>query len=192
MAVKNFPVHKKGFSLVEMITVIAIMAFVLPSVFAIVFAVLKQQVKIYRLTEVKRQGDIVFNTLSTTIRNDATEIYSDASLTSATQLCNNDTFIGGTPPSDGTALYFKNRKSQWFHFVNQSSTISLSSSTGSTYPNGSLTSSKIRITNFQMFCKSVSSYSVPVVYINFTVMYNTTELQNQNPINYNSKIVLRN
>ena len=53
--------NKKGFTLLEILIVMTIVALILPTVFAIVFVIMRQQVRIYRVVETRRQGDYILN-----------------------------------------------------------------------------------------------------------------------------------
>lgn len=66
--------HKLGFTLVEVIIVLSIIALSFPILFSTLFVVTRQQVATNRLTDVKQQGDAVMNYLTTQIRNNAIQI----------------------------------------------------------------------------------------------------------------------
>ncbi|MEI7653373.1 MAG: type II secretion system protein [bacterium] len=66
--------HKPGFTLVEVIIVLSIIALSFPILFSTLFVVTRQQVSTNRLTDVKQQGDAVMNYLTTQIRNNAIQI----------------------------------------------------------------------------------------------------------------------
>ncbi len=48
---------KKGFTILEMIIVVGLLVILLPTIFAILSTILRQQLRLYRMVEVKRQGD---------------------------------------------------------------------------------------------------------------------------------------
>ncbi len=52
---------KKAFTLLEMIIVLSLIGILLSTVFSILFVVLRQQVRIYRIVETRRQGDTILN-----------------------------------------------------------------------------------------------------------------------------------
>ena len=61
----------KGFTLIETIVVIAVIGLTLPVLFATILTLMRQQIKIYRLSQVKREGDYIINLMENTIRNRA-------------------------------------------------------------------------------------------------------------------------
>ena len=64
-----------GFTLVEVIVVIATLAFILPIITIILFMVLRQQLAITRMTEAKRQGDLSATLIQNTLERDVEKIY---------------------------------------------------------------------------------------------------------------------
>ena len=66
---------KKAFTLIETIVVIAVIGITLPVIFTIILALMREQVKIYRMSQVKREGDYAINLMENTIRNKAVTIY---------------------------------------------------------------------------------------------------------------------
>jgi len=73
--------NKTGFTFIELIVTISIVAFTLPALFAIVFSIFRQQAKITALQEVKKQGDNLLSRMKSTIENSALKIYSDQGTT---------------------------------------------------------------------------------------------------------------
>ena len=71
---KYIPYTRSGFTLVEVIIVLSIIALSFPILFSTLFVVTRQQVATNRLTDVKQQGDAVMNYLTTQIRNNAIQI----------------------------------------------------------------------------------------------------------------------
>ena len=57
----KLPIKTKGFTLLEMLIVLTIVAIILPTVFAVVFVIMRQQVRIYRVVETRRQGDYILS-----------------------------------------------------------------------------------------------------------------------------------
>lgn len=55
--------YRRGFTLIEVIVVIATLAFVLPIITIVLFMILRQQLVVARMTETKRQGDQVVTTI---------------------------------------------------------------------------------------------------------------------------------
>lgn len=185
--------HKKGFSLLEMIVVIAVIALVLPAVFAIVFSILKQQVSVYKLTEEKRQADNILNILKNNIR-PAVGVYSDMI---GTEVCtggrypgNTNTFShGGTDPN--YPMLFKDKLNHYFQFYINSSNNEFYYQIDNTA--NPVTNSKVTVSSFNIACEKDTSYSPSVLDINFSVSYGTTTTDTDTiPIVYHTRIVIRN
>jgi len=68
---------KKSFTLIETIVVIAVIGLTLPVLFATILTLMRQQIKIYRLSQVKREGDYIINLMENTIRNRAVTVHSE-------------------------------------------------------------------------------------------------------------------
>lgn len=71
---KYIPHTQHGFTLVEVIIVLSIIALSFPILFSTLFVVSRQQVATNRLTDVKQQGDAVMNYLTMRLRNNAIQI----------------------------------------------------------------------------------------------------------------------
>jgi len=181
--------QKKCFTLIEMIVVIATIGLVLPALFSIIFSILQQQVKIQRLSIVKREGDYVLNVMENTIRNYGESIHSATPPTESNKICQSSSLEN--------ASYFKDKFGNWFRFyLNTTNSISSESSVLNNGLPGSvsLNSSQTKITNFSIQCYRTSLYSPPVVNISFTIEYNTTSLRVEEkvtPLTYQTKVKLR-
>ncbi|HRN69881.1 MAG TPA: prepilin-type N-terminal cleavage/methylation domain-containing protein [Candidatus Woesebacteria bacterium] len=51
--------NKKAFTLIEMLIVLTVTAILIPTVFSIVIVIMRQQVRIYKVVETRRQGDYI-------------------------------------------------------------------------------------------------------------------------------------
>ena len=176
----------QSFTLIETIIVVAITGLIMPVVFAIFFVILQQQAKIMRLQEVKRQGDFVLSTMKTTIRNNATEIYSNSDLAEANEVCNSvaSEYNGG----DGQNFYIKDKTGTGFRYYLSGTVINYS--TGSPTP---LTNSKVKITTFLIKCSRKSVYSPPIVSLSIVLEFNSTSLRPEEnaTLTYNTNIKLK-
>jgi prepilin-type N-terminal cleavage/methylation domain-containing protein len=166
---------KRGFTFIEMLVVLAVIAVALPSLFLIVYAILQQQVKIYRLTEVKRQGDYLINNMVSLIRNSGTGLYRYNGVTGI-PVC--DSTANSPYPSSGngtTNLYFKDRTGTWFAFAYSGTQVaSQSGSAIGTLSGVNLTTSKVKVSNLSFACTKASTFSAPLVTVGFTIKYNST------------------
>lgn len=165
---------KKAFTFIEMVVVIGIMSIALPTLYAIFFIILQQQVKIVRLAEIKNQGQFVINTIEKLVRNDAASIYSDSGYT--TRVCAvvfPAVSLSATTNPDTPSLYFKDKRGYSFYFDPSGSPEKIASKSAG--PSVDLTSSKVIISNFVTSC-TVSGYSSPVVTVSFDICYNTNAI----------------
>jgi competence protein ComGC len=179
--------QKKCFTLIEMIVVIAAIGLVLPTLFAIIFSILQQKVKIERLSIVKREGDYVLNIIENTIRNYGESIHSETP-NESNKICQSSSLEN--------ASYFKDKFGNWFRFyLDTTNSISSESSVLNNGSRGSvsLNSSKTKITNFSIQCYQTALYSPPVINISFTISYNTSSSRAEETasLNYQTKVKLR-
>lgn len=160
---KNLP----GFTFIEIAVVVGVISIALPTIYAIFFLILQQQVKLLRLTEVKRQGTFLNDTMTTLVRNNATGIYKAQN---GAQVCSN-AVAGDKSYSTGT-LYFKDKQSNWFDFNITSQKIASESSVATTsYLTAPTTPTKVLVTSFTSQC-SVTSYATPIVIFTYDMCYN--------------------
>ncbi len=178
---------KWGFTLIEMIIVVSVIAVMLPLIFSIIFSILRSQVKVYRLAQVKREGDSALVAMETTIRNSAIGVYSDQTMTSPQ--CDDFLLRPSYPASDGSNFYFQDTKGNYFRYSLSSGNIASSSAAGAS----NLVSDKVLISSFQVSCARSGDFSSPLITISYTVTYNTTEgISASATIPYQLRIKLRN
>jgi type II secretory pathway pseudopilin PulG len=193
----NFMRQKKSFTLIEMIVVIATIGLVLPALFTIIFSILQQQVKIKRLSIVKREGDYVLNIMENIIRNYGESIHSDTPPTESNKICQSSSLKN--------ASYFKDKFGNWFSFclsdqngdcnasnknyIASNSSILNAGNPGTT----TLNSSQTKISNFNIQCYRTALYSPPLINISFTISYNTSSSRAEETasFNYQTKVKLR-
>jgi len=179
----------KAFTLIEVMVVIAAIGIVLPALFSIIFTILQQQIKIQRLSIVKREGDYVINLLENIIRNNAVKIYSDQTLNNEQCTTENPSY----GPQNGQNFYFRDKFDRWFKFYQDSTNLASNSANLSLPIN--LNSQQTKITSFSIECYRTALYSPAVVGITFTIEYNTASSRPEEkvtPLTYKTKIKLRN
>lgn len=179
---------RKAFTLIETIVVVAVIGLTLPVLFAIIFTLIRQQVKIYRLSQIKREGDYVINLMENTIRNKAVTIYSTSVLPpdDANIVCNT---VGGSQSNP----YFLDENKLFFNYELSGNKIVFNSAIPV-----DLTSSKIKVSLFSISCSSGSAYSPPSVSLNFDIEYCNDVACSQSPrpeerasMHYQTRIKLR-
>lgn len=182
MGIKKY----SGFTLIEIILVIAVIGIALPALVNIVFTIVRQQYRIVALQEIKSQGGNALNSMQTTIRNNAIGVYQESGLTTAECAINSSQY----GPNDGTSFYFKDKEGKYFHFFY----VNLGGGSGNYIASQSavvsatkLTNTRVGISNFSISCKKSVAYSAPIISINFTVSHNEGS-----HLDYSTKVKLRN
>lgn len=182
---------KKGFTLVEMLVVFSVIALVIPSIFAIIFTVIREQAKILRLSTAKREGDYALNLINNQIRNRALSIHSDSPADATNEICRDVETVSSS------SLYFKDERDAWFGYYSSSNKISSSSSVIASPLE--LTSANTYVDNFSIGCEKTAAYSYPSVSIAFDICYKTVSgncssarPEEISTLHYQSKIGLRN
>lgn len=201
---------KRGFTLIEVVVVIAVISITLPVIFSVMTIVAKQQGKIFRLSEAKQQGDFALNFIQDYIQTNADEIYRSYDGNSyLSPLC---TEVGTAETTQtGTDFYFPKKQipNEYFRFLNQRATIALDG--GGTREisqiflddNGEtkrLTTNNVKIENFEMECYRKNADTPPFVKVAFIVYYtgnsdafnlNTAAKEELAILNYRTVIQLR-
>ncbi len=188
----------KGYSLIEMLIVLSILSIILPVVFSIIYVLLNQQIKIYRLIETKRQGDRVLSFMKEKILREAVMLEDSA----GTARCQTYTGVPETT-TDGQDFIFKkstDAASSTFNFYVNNNALFIADSDG--MATSSIHNTKVRISNFQIECyrrnSSLSatdpSRNIVMIGLRYTVEFidNTpTTAEGTTSLSYMSKIRLR-
>ena len=182
---------KRSFTLIETIVVIAVIGLTLPVLFAIILTLMRQQVKIYRLSQVKRGGDYLINIMENIIKDNAFTIHTATPPNDANIICKN---IATSPSS--TSIYFLDKNKQWFGYLATSNSVASTSANLASPIN--LTSSKIIVSNFSIYCSRNSIHSPAVILLGFDICYDTgpgvctgTRPEEITSMHYQTKIKLR-
>lgn len=158
----------RAFTFIEMLVVIGIISIALPTLYAIFFLILQQQVRLVRLSEVNRQGNFVINMIEDVIGKNALSIHT------STPSENNRVCAITVPAVQTTytgALYFKDRMGNSFYFDLTGSPGKISSESSIPNTSAKITSSKVITSNFSSNC-SVSGFSRPLTNFSFDLCYN--------------------
>lgn len=172
---------KNGFTLLELILVLAILGIIVPAGFSMFIASMRAQLKVTLLQEVKRNGDTSLNVMESLIKSRTVSLQQ----LDGTSICN----TAGTTYSAGD-VYFVDPENERFRFHLVGDTIaSDSSSIGSI----SLTSGKVAVTDFTLTCEKETSFTTPIINIGYTVsqVNVTTRSEEQATMDYLTKVRLR-
>lgn len=182
---------KKAFTLIETIVVIAVIGLTFPVLFAIILTLMRQQVKIYRLSQIKRGGDYLINIMENVIKDNAITIHTATPPNDANIICKN---VGISASS--TSLYFLDKNKQWFGYLATSNSVASTSANLASPIN--LTSSKTIVSNFSIYCSRNAIYSAPSVLLSFDICYETgsgvctgTRPEEITSMHYQTRIKLR-
>lgn len=176
---------KSGFTFIEILVTVGVVGFVLPVIFAIVFTIFRQQTKIYRLNEIKKQGDYILN-LSKVLITSSTGIYSEAALTNLK--CDGTAGNQSYSSVSGNNFYFKDKNSAAINIFLSNGQIATGPS------NLNMTNNRVVVENYQISCENSSVISRPLVKIKFDIRYNTTSTRSEDTasLSYQSGYKLRN
>lgn len=156
-------VNKKfSFTLIEIVIVIGIISSILPVIFSVVFVILREQIKLVRLQEIKRQADFALNSVKETIKNSAISLY-DSLPPDNNPICLSD--------SSYSNPYFLDKNGNYFWFFLSDSKISSGSSVSSSID---ITDNKVIISNYLLTCERKNFYSPPLINISFDIGFNSS------------------
>lgn len=180
---------KFSFTLIETILVIGIVSLSLPLIFSIFYSIIRQQFRIYELTQVKREGDQILTLIESTINNYAIAIHSSLPISESNEIC--------VDPTEGEKQigYFKDWFSNWFRYSLQptgcTQNCALASTSAVIAETVNLNSDKTKISNFSFSCYRTNNFSPPIIKIGFSICYwlnNTCDYV----LNYQTKFKLKN
>lgn len=180
-----------GFTLIEIIVVIAVIGLTLPVLFSTILTLMRQQVKIYRLSQIKREGDYLVNIMKNIIRDNTVTIHTNTPPNDANIICKNV----GTSAS-GTSLYFLDKNKQWFGYLATVNSIASTSANLASPIN--LTSNKTIVSNFSIYCSRTSIFSPAAILFSFDICFDTgsgvctsTRPEEITSMHYQTRIKLR-
>jgi len=177
----RYTIRDHGFTLIEFLIVLSIIVFIVPSVFGLIYSLLRQQSRIVALQEVKRQGDLVLNHMKIAIKNSAVSTYS-GTLESPVAICS-------TAPDSSSnldSMYFQNVTGLDSYFG-----YSLANGTKLQYEQTSsaeadLTNASVEVSNLTLGCSKSTEFTPPLVSVSYTV----TQPANNVSLNYKTLIKL--
>ena len=162
MAVGAQTRQNRGYTIIEIIVVVMMLGILLPAVFSILYAILQQQLKVYRITETKRQGDLILEFMKEKISRDGASIYAPGPV----DLC---VTPGETiTTTDGNNFRFRDDNNNTFWF-------NLTASTGDIRYrdagiNALLDNTQVTISNFEIGC--IRRRNNTIVQFSYTASFN--------------------
>lgn len=170
--------QKSGFSLVEILVVLAVLGIMLPAFFSLVFSVLRQQVKLQYMSRVKREGDAAFALMREVARDRSVRL-TDAP--SGAGICE-------TAGTSANTVYFYDETGNWITFILQNNQIVAQRNTGSE----TLTSSNVTVSGLTVSCVRKARYAAPLVSMSFTVSSeNVGRSEAKASLPYRTSVVMR-
>ena len=174
--IRKFKHFTRAFTFIEMLVVIGVIALTLPVLFAIIFAILQQQMKVYRLSEVKRQGDYVMNMVITKLKSKPLQIRSDPNnIDPSFDRCN----TAGSSSTE-SMFFVEKRPTDWFRFSRQNDAgvthgvFYTSTVNNSIEYDDFITTRNVYIVPFYgelTMCIKPTTFSPPLVFIGFKITH---------------------
>lgn len=154
-------IMKKGYTLLEVIIVVAIVTLIIPAITNVLFSILQQQKAIVNLTEMRRTGDSTLTFFKNKI-NEKSYIISSTS-SSVDQQCSTS---GSSYDGDiGESFYFIAVDNDWFRIYQSGNQLLYETASGAQ----AINSNRTEISEFSIKCDRKASFSSPLVYISFKV-----------------------
>lgn len=190
--------QKSGFTLIEIIVVMAVMSILLPTVFSVMFIIMQQQLAAHKLSETKQQGDLIMNYMKQTITQDAVGIASTSGFaqcsapgTSHSDSLGEFNFTLDDSPTPDMFSFRVNAGGIAFEEYRYSALLGMYQTATSVNLNDSGT---VKITNFLIECRKREDFSFPVVSFSYDVEFvDTTPTAQEGVVtlHYQTKIKLR-
>lgn len=172
---------KNGFTFVELVVTIGIVAFIVPTIFSISFLIFRQQTILYSFHEIKRQGDNVSQIIKNSLGTNARKIIA-SDLNNEVDIC---PVITSPTPTFFPQLFVEDKYGNNYSFVLESNPVPTPNkvaSIGATTVY--LTNPDVSISNLEFSCYKSSLSSPSVV----TAKYNVSK--NGQSLDYRLKIRL--
>ena len=176
---------KKGFTLIEMLIVLTVVAILLPTVFSIVIVIMRQQVRIYKVIETRRQGDYIL----TFIKDRLVRSNQMLNYPAGTQLC--ATAPSTSTATNGAAVSFLGNDDIEYRIFSQVSgtTTNLMFALPATSSGITINNNLVEVINFSVQCGRRAGLGAPLINIAYTVRFKDADFSVSIP--YQTKIKLR-
>ena len=184
MGIKN-----SGFTLIEMLMVLGIIAVIMPAIMSISYAILTQQLRIYRLTETKRQGDYIINIMKEKIARDARALYDNVA---GANVCAGAGTSFSSP--SGTTFDFVNDNGDTFSFRQVGNNMVFNDNTILPVITSYLNDTRVTITNLTIECVRKTLLTHPLVGFSFDITFvdsTPTVREGVSSLHYQTKVKLR-
>lgn len=153
---------KKGFTFIEILVVLAIISFTLPSIFAIIFTILQQETRIYALKDIKQQGDYALQNMKFNIQQKGMRV---VDVTYTNDVC--PILTSPTPTFAPRINIIDTELNTFSYFVDLDNKIASQSSVGGT---SYLTNNRVKVQSFGFSCYRTGSFSPPVIISSFDIV----------------------
>lgn len=171
----------------EILVVTGIIGIMIPVIFTVVFAIVRQEARVFALNTVKTQGDFILNNMKFNIRNYAISVHSANPATDANEVCT----TSSPSPAVQNPLVLRDRDGNSFFYSVTAGAIASNSSQLATPL--ALTTAKVQVTGLTMSCNMPSQFSAPIVTVSYTVNYvSSVTGEAAASLPYQTKIKLRN
>lgn len=162
----------RSFTLIELIIAVGVTALILPAVFAIFFAIIRQQLVLFSYQTMKHEGDSIQRTIKNILQQRAVYITdSTYSYLTSDAVC---PLITTPTPTFAPHLYMIDRNGQRIHVfptpTSTSVTYIASASATKTYL---LSSDQVSVSGMGFSCYRLNEFTQPIVTTSFTVQKST-------------------
>lgn len=166
-------IKHKSFTLIELIIAVGIVGLLLPAVFSIFFAIIRQQLVLVAYQTMKQQGDSVQRNIKNILQNRAAYITdSTYDFASSPEAC---PLITTPTPTQSPDLYIKDRDEISIHLYSDINptppTVAVASDSAGVIPKTyRLTSQDVTITDLTFTCSRINDFTPPIVKTSYTVL----------------------
>lgn len=182
-------IKQSGFTLVEVLMVLGVIAVVVPSIMSISYVILSEQLRIYRLTETKRQGDYIANVMKEKIARDADVLF-DNNTTSNVCVGAGDSFSS----PGGATFDFIDENGNTFSFREVANNMVITDLTVIPTITSNLNDARVAITGLTIECSRKTRLTLPLVGFAFDVTFidaTPTVREGTITLHYQTKVKLR-
>lgn len=173
---------ESGFTILEIIVATAIISFIIPSLFSLLFFGFQIQIKSRLINQVKKEGDFTMNSIITNIKRNARGTNKACSNTSQSNMTSKSIlFVNRYDPSI-LFTYTSNLSDGNYNIASSSSHLGTETS-------NILTSSDVNIENFLLRCMNTTSNAYPIISVSFII---SSRINPSISLTYRNKVLLRN